>query len=236
MLNNHCEFIVKYLIISHHANILKCTYYLRLFSQSTTEMHDITTIVPTQSDRDIADLVEKFVENNSESDEKLNAVNENTKIPTELEDLNQRTTIPMDVKTELPTTTQIPDVPFPPVHDKKDEISRESLEHERSEEFGDYFNYNNFEIDELNSNHVNDKLEAFESIPIDLSNDIAVNQIQADQGAPVNPDAEIFDPMQVPPHIASNQPFEYQPYYQRHREFYPRTQPIVNEKLYWPKK
>lgn len=32
-----------------------------------------------------------------------------------------------------------------------------------------------------------------EQIPIDLSNDIAVNQMLADQGAAINPDAELFD-------------------------------------------
>lgn len=33
------------------------------------------------------------------------------------------------------------------------------------------------------------------SKPIDLSNDIYVNQVMADAGAPANPDAEIFDPI-----------------------------------------
>lgn len=32
-----------------------------------------------------------------------------------------------------------------------------------------------------------------EQVPVDLSNDIAVNQMLADQGAEVNPDAEVFD-------------------------------------------
>lgn len=31
--------------------------------------------------------------------------------------------------------------------------------------------------------------------PIDLRNDIYVNQLLADAGAPINPDAEIFDPI-----------------------------------------
>lgn len=31
--------------------------------------------------------------------------------------------------------------------------------------------------------------------PIDISRDIYVNQLMADAGAPVNPDAEIFDPI-----------------------------------------
>lgn len=44
----------------------------------------------------------------------------------------------------------------------------------------------NFDIDEQNA-------YGTESVPIDLSNDISVNQMLADQGAPVNPDAEIFD-------------------------------------------
>lgn len=37
-------------------------------------------------------------------------------------------------------------------------------------------------------------LDEFDNkVPIDLSNDIAVNQMLADQGAPFNPDAEVFD-------------------------------------------
>lgn len=31
--------------------------------------------------------------------------------------------------------------------------------------------------------------------PIDLSNDIYVNQLMADAGTPINPDAEVFDPI-----------------------------------------
>lgn len=31
--------------------------------------------------------------------------------------------------------------------------------------------------------------------PVDLSNDIYVNQLMADAGAPINPDAEVFDPI-----------------------------------------
>lgn len=43
-----------------------------------------------------------------------------------------------------------------------------------------------FDIDEQNA-------YGTEPVPIDLSNDIAVNQMLADQGAAVDPDAEIFD-------------------------------------------
>ena len=39
----------------------------------------------------------------------------------------------------------------------------------------------------------NQNLNAYENFDIDLSNDIAVNQLLADQGAPINPDAEVFD-------------------------------------------
>lgn len=35
--------------------------------------------------------------------------------------------------------------------------------------------------------------DSTEQVPIDLSNDIAVNQMLADQGAAVDPDAEVFD-------------------------------------------
>lgn len=31
--------------------------------------------------------------------------------------------------------------------------------------------------------------------PVDLTNDIYVNQLMADAGAPINPDAEVFDPI-----------------------------------------
>lgn len=42
--------------------------------------------------------------------------------------------------------------------------------------------------------HVDDYVEnnMDESFPVDLSNDIAINQMLLDQGAPFNPDAEIF--------------------------------------------
>lgn len=33
--------------------------------------------------------------------------------------------------------------------------------------------------------------------PVDLSNDIYVNQLLADAGAPANPDAEVFDPIEA---------------------------------------
>lgn len=41
--------------------------------------------------------------------------------------------------------------------------------------------------------NVDISLDDYESVPVDLSNDILVNQMMADQGAPVNPDAEIFN-------------------------------------------
>lgn len=50
--------------------------------------------------------------------------------------------------------------------------------------------------DETNTN--DDTIESFdiddaEHVPVDLTNDIAINQMLADEGAAVNPDAEIFD-------------------------------------------
>lgn len=42
-------------------------------------------------------------------------------------------------------------------------------------------------------NILTNEIDGYESVPIDLSNDIAVNDIMADQAAPVNPDAELFD-------------------------------------------
>lgn len=48
----------------------------------------------------------------------------------------------------------------------------------------DFENTNDIEIIEHNP-----------SSPIDLSRDIYVNQLLADAGAPTNPDAEVFDPI-----------------------------------------
>lgn len=42
-------------------------------------------------------------------------------------------------------------------------------------------------------NILTNEIDLYESVPIDLSNDIAVNDIMADQGAPAHPDAEVFD-------------------------------------------
>ncbi|XP_055847205.1 uncharacterized protein LOC129912775 [Episyrphus balteatus] len=42
-------------------------------------------------------------------------------------------------------------------------------------------------------NILTNEIDMYESVPIDLSNDIAINDIMADQAAPVNPDAELFD-------------------------------------------
>lgn len=51
---------------------------------------------------------------------------------------------------------------------------------------------NNDASDNKNNNQHKLKLDN-NNVPVDLSNDIAVNQMLADQGAPLNPDAEIFN-------------------------------------------
>lgn len=47
---------------------------------------------------------------------------------------------------------------------------------------------------DYNSYQAVSPVDAYESVPVDLSNDIDVNQMLADQGAPTNPDAEVFAP------------------------------------------
>lgn len=52
--------------------------------------------------------------------------------------------------------------------------------------------------------------------PVDLSRDIYVNQLMADAGAPIDPDAEVFDPVEA--QIGD----KYSPYSKFDRTFYPR--------------
>lgn len=77
-------------------------------------------------------------------------------------------------------------------------------------------------IENGSSNNLDDYDNNF---PIDLSNDIAVNQMLADQGAPYNPDAEIFNvheydagqqrtvPTSQEELSLESKSFEYSPYY-----------------------
>lgn len=64
------------------------------------------------------------------------------------------------------------------------------------EPFGEHQKWESF--DEEEDNHgdgsiSHNELDEVEQFPVDLSNDIAVNEMLADQGAPFNPDAEVFD-------------------------------------------
>lgn len=64
-----------------------------------------------------------------------------------------------------------------------------------------------------------DKNSDEESVTYDLTNDIAINQMLADQGASYNPDAEVFDISQYHPEGAASskehkeqESFDYSPY------------------------
>lgn len=81
-----------------------------------------------------------------------------------------------------------------PEHPLQDEFSADTDTDEEHIEHGDS------EWNSLADNHIyaNDiDLYAPESVPVDLSNDIAVNDMLADQGF-VDPDAEVFDVNEFP--------------------------------------
>lgn len=71
---------------------------------------------------------------------------------------------------------------------------------------------------EVNNNE-NSSDEDVEHVTYDLTNDIAINQMLADQGASYNPDAEVFDISQfqpdravAPPEENKEQSVDYSPY------------------------
>lgn len=68
---------------------------------------------------------------------------------------------------------------------------------------------------QINSNE--NSIEQVEDATVDLTNDIAVNQMLADQGAAYNPDAEMFDVSQIDasPQVhkePQQESFDYLPY------------------------
>lgn len=63
------------------------------------------------------------------------------------------------------------------------------VEHQNWESFDD--EEDNHGDGSISANH--NELDEVEQFPVDLSNDIAVNEMLADQGAAFNPDAEVFD-------------------------------------------
>lgn len=88
---------------------------------------------------------------------------------------------------------------------------------------------------QVNNENSSEELENenIETVTYDLTDDIAINQMLADQGAPHNPDAEVFDISQFDvSKIASheNKPsqeqesFDYQPYH--HQNFDKQTSTI----------
>lgn len=74
---------------------------------------------------------------------------------------------------------------------------------EKFEPMSSWSSNEKYEIGSNEENHNDDSIENFdidepnadgtEQVPVDLSNDIAINQMLADQGAAVDPDAEVFD-------------------------------------------
>lgn len=89
----------------------------------------------------------------------------------------------------------------------------------------------NYDVSFNNDNDDKTVLDVYDvnNVPVDLSNDVAVNQMLADEGAPADPDAEVFnvneyefnkqnqhrDAIQQKPHDASVEgyPVEYSPFY-----------------------
>lgn len=71
-------------------------------------------------------------------------------------------------------------------------------EHHDQQSSDEHQKWESFEEEEYNHGDGSisaghNEIDEVEQFPVDLSNDIAVNQMLADQGAPFNPDAEIFD-------------------------------------------
>lgn len=90
---------------------------------------------------------------------------------------------------------------------------------------------------QVNNENSSEEDENVEAVTHDLSDDIAINQMLADQGAPHNPDAEVFDINQfdlgreasrVASHetkpSAEQESFDYQPYH--HQNFDKQTSTI----------
>lgn len=92
----------------------------------------------------------------------------------------------------------------PQNHPLQDEFSADTDSEEVAEQDGSNFNGNgewdsvesggNFENTNQDNNIYGNDIDLYapESVPVDLSNDIAVNDMLADQGF-VDPDAEVFD-------------------------------------------
>lgn len=103
-----------------------------------------------------------------------------------------------------------------------------SAPHSSNDHYFDVHKWETFEDNDSNEVNKNDdyveigNLDEYDNnFPVDLSNDIAINQMLADQGAPFNPDAEIFNVHEYDAgrkrsqeqYNTENQSFEYMPYY-----------------------
>lgn len=126
---------------------------------------------------------------------------------------------------------EIESLPSEKENKKSDEWSEIELENVDDNKKNTYYQVNN-----ENSNGENED-DDVETVTYDLTDDIAINQMLADQGAPYNPDAEIFDINQFDlgksaPKTNSNEnkqtpdqeSFDYQPYH--HQNFDKQTSTI----------
>lgn len=122
--------------------------------------------------------------------------------------------IELELPSEMISSEESVDKTIPPyIADKKGvDVEWAEVELENSEEQKKTYY-------EVNGNE-NISDEDMETVTYDLTNDIAINQMLADQGASYNPDAEVFDISQYPPEVAAapshehqeEKSFDYSPY------------------------
>lgn len=102
------------------------------------------------------------------------------------------TSLREDISSTLPSSSS--------EHEEDDEDNEDfSADHEKIQKFNSEWESLAEDIAAIEdeNNDLNNDIDIYYSIPIDLSNDIAINDILAAEGAPQNPDAEVFSVHEV---------------------------------------
>lgn len=241
---NPLVYYIPSLFLPNHKVILKHNFYLFYFyfAQSTTtstQLHDSPTTTVKFSSEDEENLAETTTQSPSEfEEEKLESENifdkskksddswEKKLEKLELKDANK----PSPISPEESKPAEI-DASFKPLSDNKvpkqryvsplhsefsDEDEEETAPSNLDEPTAERTEWDSFQ--DWHTNHETNSIDDFQSVPIDLSNDIEVNHMLADQGAPTNPDAEVFEvPQQsyyqpAPALEPIRQPYSWYPY------------------------
>ncbi|CAD7079388.1 unnamed protein product [Hermetia illucens] len=206
---------------------------------TSTQLHDSPTTTVKFSSEDEENLAETTTHSPSEfEEEKLESENifdkskksddswEKKLEKLELKDANK----PSPISSEESKPAEI-DASFKPLSDNKvpkqryvsplhsefsDEDEEETASSNLDEPTAERTEWDSFQ--DWHTNHETNSIDDFQSVPIDLSNDIEVNHMLADQGAPTNPDAEVFEvPQQsyyqpAPALEPIRQPYSWYPY------------------------